>query len=154
MSVALDVTELTPAQAELQARARRFVEDVLMPLEEQAELAGGHLPAEVLDRIRSEAMAAELHGGLHAREHGGQGWSKLEWVLVEEQFGRSTNALSWHVPSAYNVLASAGRRSRSTAGCGRRCAASSTTPTRSPRSTRARTRPASRRPHGGATAAG
>ena len=51
-------------------------------------------------------MAAELHGGLHAREHGGQGWSKLEWVLVEEQFGRSTNALSWHVPSAYNVLAS------------------------------------------------
>ena len=57
-------------------------------------------------RIRSEAMAAELHGGLHAREHGGQGWSKLEWVLVEEQFGRSTNALSWHVPSAYNVLAS------------------------------------------------
>jgi hypothetical protein len=33
MNVALDVTELTPAQAELQARARRFVEDVLMPLE-------------------------------------------------------------------------------------------------------------------------
>jgi acyl-CoA dehydrogenase len=27
-------------------------------------------------------------------------------VLVEEQFGRSTNALSWHIPSAYNVLAS------------------------------------------------
>ena len=51
-------------------------------------------------------MAAELHGGLHAREHGGQGWSKLEWVLVEEQFGRSTNALSWHIPTAYNVLAS------------------------------------------------
>ena len=50
-------------------------------------------------------MAAELHGGLHAREHGGQGWTKLEWVLVEEQFGRSTNALSWHIPSAYNVLA-------------------------------------------------
>ncbi len=27
-------------------------------------------------------------------------------VLVEEQFGRSTNALSWHIPGAYNVLAS------------------------------------------------
>ena len=27
-------------------------------------------------------------------------------MLVEEQFGRSTNALSWHIPSAYNVLAS------------------------------------------------
>jgi acyl-CoA dehydrogenase len=58
-----------------------------------------------VQRIRSEAVAAELHGGLHAREHGGQGWSKLEWFLVEEQFGRSTNALSWYVPSAYNVLA-------------------------------------------------
>ena len=27
-------------------------------------------------------------------------------VLVEEQLGRSTNALSWHMPGAYNVLAS------------------------------------------------
>src|SRR5438094_6937411 len=38
-------------------------------------------------------------------EHGGQGWSHTEWFLVEEQLGRSTNALSWHMPSAYNVLA-------------------------------------------------
>jgi acyl-CoA dehydrogenase len=106
MSVALDAGELTPAQAELQARARRFVEDVLMPLEVQAEVGGGGLPAAEAQRIKDAAMAAELHGGLHAREHGGQGWSKLEWVLVEEQFGRSTNALSWYVPSAYNVLAS------------------------------------------------
>jgi acyl-CoA dehydrogenase len=106
MTVALDLTELTPQQADLQGRARRYVEQVLIPLEEQAERAGGHLPAEDLARIKSEAMAAELHGGLHAREHGGQGWSKLEWVLVEEQFGRSTNALSWHVPTAYNVLGS------------------------------------------------
>jgi alkylation response protein AidB-like acyl-CoA dehydrogenase len=30
----------------------------------------------------------------------------MEWVLVEEQYGRATNALSWHVPGAYNVLAS------------------------------------------------
>ena len=102
----LDLTELTPEQAELQSRARRYVEDVLFPLEEKAERAGGKLPPEDLERIRSEAMAAELHGGLHAREHGGQGWTKLEWVLVEEQFGRSTNALSWHIPTAYNVLGS------------------------------------------------
>ena len=99
----LDLTELTPEQAELQARARRFVEEVLIPLEEQAERR--ELPDEAIARIKSEAMAAELHGGLHAREHGGQGWSKLEWVLVEEQLGRSTNALSWHIPTAYNVLA-------------------------------------------------
>jgi acyl-CoA dehydrogenase len=29
----------------------------------------------------------------------------VEWCLVEEQIGRSTNGLSWHIPSAYNVLA-------------------------------------------------
>ena len=68
--------ELTPEQAELQGRARRFVEEVLIPLEEQAERAAGDLPDEAVARIRSEAMAAELHGGLHAREHGGQGWSQ------------------------------------------------------------------------------
>ena len=87
-----------------QDRARRFVDDLLIPLEEKAERAGGRLPEEDVARIRAAAVEAGLAGGLHAREHGGQGWSKLEWVLVEEQFGRSTNALSWHVPSAYNVL--------------------------------------------------
>jgi acyl-CoA dehydrogenase len=94
------------AAPDLVTRARTFVEDVLMPLEEKAERAGGRLPAEDVERIRSEALAAGLAGGLHAVEHGGQGWTKTQWVLVEEQFGRSTNALSWHVPSAYNVLAS------------------------------------------------
>jgi acyl-CoA dehydrogenase len=100
-----DVSTLTPEQAELQARARAFVEDVLMPLEEQAERARGRLPAEQIAAIRHEALNRRLGGGLHAVEHGGQGWSHVEWFLVEEQFGRSTNALSWHVPSAYNVLA-------------------------------------------------
>jgi alkylation response protein AidB-like acyl-CoA dehydrogenase len=91
---------------DLVGRARAFVEDVLFPLEERAERAGGRLPDEDIARIRSAAVDAGLAGGLHARDHGGQGWSKLDWVLVEEQFGRSTNALSWHVPSAYNVLGS------------------------------------------------
>jgi acyl-CoA dehydrogenase len=99
------MTAVAP-ELEVVARARAFVEDVLFPLEEKAERAGGRLGPEDVARIRATAVGAGLAGGLHAREHGGQGWSKLEWVLVEEQFGRSTNALSWHVPSAYNVLAS------------------------------------------------
>jgi alkylation response protein AidB-like acyl-CoA dehydrogenase len=28
----------------------------------------------------------------------------VEWFLVNEQFGRVTNGLHWHVPNAYNVL--------------------------------------------------
>jgi acyl-CoA dehydrogenase len=76
-----------------------------MPLEVQAERAGGRLPEETVAEIRREAIARRLGGGLHPVEHGGQGWSKVDWFLVEEQLGRTTNALSWHMPSAYNVLA-------------------------------------------------
>jgi acyl-CoA dehydrogenase len=86
-------------------RARAFVDEILIPREVSAELAGGRLDAAEVVLIRREALARRVSGGLHAREHGGQGWTHVEWFLVEEQFGRSTNALSWHVPSAYNVLA-------------------------------------------------
>ena len=96
-------------QRDLRERARRFVDEVLIPNEELAERSGGKIPDELRERIKGESIEAGLSGGLHAREHGGQGWSKLEWFLVEEQFGRSTNALSWHIPGAYNVLASGTR---------------------------------------------
>jgi len=103
--IVADASTLTTEQAELQARARAFVEEVLMPLEVEAERARGRLPAERIAEIRHAAIDRRLGGGLHAVEHGGQGWSHTEWFLVEEQLGRATNALSWHMPSAYNVLA-------------------------------------------------
>jgi acyl-CoA dehydrogenase len=99
--------ELTPEQLELQQRARTFVEDVLMPLEEEAEQSGGRLPADTVQSIRRAAIDARLQGGRFAPEYGGQGWSMLEWFLVNEQFGRVTNGLHWHVPNAYNVLTQA-----------------------------------------------
>jgi acyl-CoA dehydrogenase len=102
---AATAADLTPEQRELQERARRFVDEVLIPNEELAEKSGGRIGEELERRIMREAIDAGLSGGLHAPEHGGQGWSKMEWFLVEEQLGRSTNALSWHMPSAYNVLA-------------------------------------------------
>ena len=98
--------DFTPEQLELRERARRFVDEVLIPNEELAERAGGDIPEELYERIKRESIDARLSGGLHAEEYGGQGWSKTEWFLVEEQLGRSTNALSWHMPGAYNVLAS------------------------------------------------
>jgi alkylation response protein AidB-like acyl-CoA dehydrogenase len=84
-------------------RARAFVDEILIPREVDAEL--GRLTPDDVSLIRLEALEREVSGGLHSHEHGGQGWSHVEWYLVEEQFGRSTNALSWHVPTAYNVLA-------------------------------------------------
>ncbi|MBS1895115.1 MAG: acyl-CoA dehydrogenase family protein, partial [Actinobacteria bacterium] len=71
----------------------------------EAEMADGKLPDEAVEQVKREALAAGLTGGLHAREHGGQGWTRLQWALVAEQFGRSTNAIHWHVPNAYNVWA-------------------------------------------------
>jgi alkylation response protein AidB-like acyl-CoA dehydrogenase len=102
---AATAADLTPEQRDLQERARRFVDEVLIPNEELAEKSGGSIPDELRQRIKREAIEAGLSGGLHAPEHGGQGWTKMEWFLVEEQLGRSTNALSWHMPGAYNVLA-------------------------------------------------
>ena len=96
--------ELTADQLELQRRAREFVENVLMPRELEAEERGGALPDATVDEIKREAIAAHLNGGRFAPEYGGQGWSMFEWFLVNEQFGRVTNGLHWHVPSAYNVL--------------------------------------------------
>ena len=88
-------------------RARRFVDEELIPREVAAELAGGRLPDAEIAAIRAAAIAAGLNGGLHAVEHGGQGWSHLTWVLVEEQLGRATNGLSWWMPNAYNVWSAA-----------------------------------------------
>jgi alkylation response protein AidB-like acyl-CoA dehydrogenase len=96
--------DLTPDQLELQQRARTFVESVLIPLELEAEERGGQLPEETIEQIKQEAIAARLNGGRFAPEYGGQGWTMLEWFLVNEQFGRVTGGLHWHVPSAYNVL--------------------------------------------------
>ena len=101
----MTISPTAPSAAELAERARRFVDELLIPNEELAEVNGGKIPDELRERIKRESIEAGLSAGLHAREHGGQGWTKTEWVLVEEQMGRSTNALSWHMPTAYNVLA-------------------------------------------------
>jgi acyl-CoA dehydrogenase len=98
--------ELTAEHLELRQRAAEFVDGVLIPRELEAEERHGRLPEETVDEIRRAAIAARLHGGRVPVEHGGQGWSMLEWFLVNEQFGRVTNGLHWHVPNIYNVLLS------------------------------------------------
>jgi alkylation response protein AidB-like acyl-CoA dehydrogenase len=98
---------LDAAAAELQERARQFTDQVLIPLEQEAEANDGRLPQDAIDRVKHEAIAARLNGGLHDPEYGGQGWSLGEWALVAEQFGRCTNAIHWHVPDAYNVWSQA-----------------------------------------------
>src|SRR5690349_13416180 len=101
---ALDLDE---EALEVSERARGFAEKVLMPLEEEAERRGGRLPEDVVADLKRRAMDTRLQGGMHAVEHGGQGWTRVQWALVEEQYRRTTNALHWLVPNAYNVWAHA-----------------------------------------------
>ena len=99
----MDLT-LSPAQLELQDRARRFVRDVLQPREVEFERATGRVPRDWGNDLRRAAIEANLHGGSFPKEVGGQGWSVLEQVLVHEQFGQVTGGLWSYVPGGYNAL--------------------------------------------------
>ena len=95
---------LTPAQLELQARARGYVVDCLQPLEGEFERAGGRLPAETREHLKQAAIEAGLAGGPLPREAGGQGWTAVEQVVVHEQLGQATGGLWSLIPGAYNAL--------------------------------------------------
>ncbi|HZD18283.1 MAG TPA: acyl-CoA dehydrogenase family protein [Actinomycetota bacterium] len=103
MRLGMGTYPMSDEDREIQERARRFVEDELIPHEVEAEMHGGRLPAEV--RERHHRMAIEL--GLYAMnmpaELGGGGMSVFQQVLVSEQIGKVTNALGWcvHTPAAW-----------------------------------------------------
>jgi acyl-CoA dehydrogenase len=95
--------DFSESALDVQARARAFTEEVLIPLEEEAERLRGRLPEAVVADVARQALDRGLTGGLHSPDHGGQGWGRTEWSLAEEQYGRSTNAIHWHIPNGYNV---------------------------------------------------
>ena len=96
--------ELTEEQRQLRERAATLVDEVLIPLEVDAELAGGRIDPAAAERVRRRARELRLDSGNHAVEHGGQGWSALEQVLVHEELGRNTNGIWWVIGGGYNVL--------------------------------------------------
>jgi alkylation response protein AidB-like acyl-CoA dehydrogenase len=104
--------ELTRAQAALRHTARRFVVEVLQPLEIEFERAGGKLPPEVGRDLRRQAIDAGLAGGELPVEVGGKGWTTFEQVLVHEQYGQVTGGLWSFVPGAYDVLVHASPEQR------------------------------------------
>ncbi len=84
---------------EVQERARRFVDEELIPYEVEAEMHGGQLPPEVLEAQRRRARELGLWAIAIPRDLGGPGLSMFQQVLVQEQAGRATNALGWIVPT-------------------------------------------------------
>jgi len=78
----------------IQTRARGLA-DELIPFEEQAEAAGGDLPADLTAGHAKRARELGLHSTNMPAELGGGGCTTLQQVLVQEQMGRVTNALGW-----------------------------------------------------------
>jgi alkylation response protein AidB-like acyl-CoA dehydrogenase len=84
---------ISPELEALRARVRQFVNDELIPLELEAEMADGKLTPEQKARIHSQMIAAGLNGMCLPKEMGGRGFSYLEQVVTEEELGKATNGL-------------------------------------------------------------
>jgi alkylation response protein AidB-like acyl-CoA dehydrogenase len=87
---------LTEDDLDIQKRARAFADEVI-PYEEQAELAGGELPADLAAAHAARARELGICATNMPKELGGGGCTTLQQVLVQEQVGRVTNALAWPV---------------------------------------------------------
>lgn len=76
-----------------------------MRYEDQAEEAGGPLPADTVRELTRAAIDAGVYAINMPAEWGGAGLSLLDQVIVEEEFGKVTNCL-WDIPwRPANVLA-------------------------------------------------
>jgi alkylation response protein AidB-like acyl-CoA dehydrogenase len=87
----------------IQERARRFVDEDLIPWEAHAEEHGGKIPDEAREAHRRAVAELGLYAMNMPKELGGGGFSMFQQVLVSEQIGRVTNALGWcvHTPPAW-----------------------------------------------------
>ena len=79
-------------QRQLVATIRGFIDDELRPLEAQVEEAG-HLADDVAAAIRDNSRALGLYAVNIPTEYGGGGLSVLDWMIAEEQFGRTSDIL-------------------------------------------------------------
>jgi acyl-CoA dehydrogenase len=88
---------------EIQARARAFVDEDLIPWEQYAEEHAGTIPDDERAAHRRTAVELGLSSMNMPRDLGGTGMTMLQQVLVSEQTGRVTNALGWcvHTPPAW-----------------------------------------------------
>jgi acyl-CoA dehydrogenase len=94
---------LSDADRDIQERARRFVDEDLIPWEEHAEFHEGKIPDDVRKQHHERAVELGLYAMNMPAELGGGGLTTLQQTLVSEQIGRVTNALGWcvHTPPAW-----------------------------------------------------
>jgi acyl-CoA dehydrogenase len=86
---------MTDEDRAIQEKVRRFVDDELIPFEVEAEMNGGVIPAEAVERQKKLLSEMGLSAINMPEELGGDGLTMFQQVLVSEQIGRVTNALGW-----------------------------------------------------------
>jgi acyl-CoA dehydrogenase len=88
--------ELDPTDRDLQARAREFTREVLIPLEDECEEHDGLTPQSAASAKRA-VLEWDFAAINHRPEDGGRGLDLFQQMLVEEQWGHATGAL-WDIP--------------------------------------------------------
>jgi alkylation response protein AidB-like acyl-CoA dehydrogenase len=88
--------ELDPTDRDLQARARDFTREVLIPLEDECEDHDGLTPESAAAAKRA-VLEWDFAAINHKPEDGGRGLDLFQQMLVEEQWGHATGAL-WDIP--------------------------------------------------------
>ena len=105
---------LTEEQRLLVGTIREFVHRELKPLEEDVE-AGGYLADDVAREIRQKSQELGLYAVNIPREFGGGGLSFLEWMMAEEQFGRTSDILIRRAfGNVYEILLEASEKQKQT----------------------------------------
>ena len=105
---------LTEEQRLLVGTIREFVHRELKPLEEDVE-AGGYLADDVAREIRQKSQKLGLYAVNIPREFGGGGLSFLEWMMAEEQFGRTSDILIRRAfGNVYEILLEASEKQKQT----------------------------------------
>ena len=105
---------LTEEQRLLVGTIREFVHHELKPLEEDVE-ADGYLADDVAREIRQKSKELGLYAVNIPREFGGGGLSVLEWMMAEEQFGRTSDILIRRAfGNVYEILLEASEKQKQT----------------------------------------
>ena len=95
---------MTPKALEWQKKVRKFVNDELIPWEVHAEMNNGELPEDIEKKHREIALSLGLAGMGISKESGGLGLNFFEQMIIWEQLGRVTNALSWCFPEVQDWM--------------------------------------------------
>ena len=105
---------LTEEQRLLVETIREFVQRELKPLEEGVE-TNGYLSDEVASEIKEKSKGLGLYAVNIPREFGGGGLSVLEWMMAEEQFGRTSDILIRRAfGNVYEILLEASEEQKQT----------------------------------------